>query len=59
MKRAQSPARIFAAPALIAAASLAGLVVALTGDGWRDAMAWAGLGLAVLATAWALKTRRY
>ncbi len=35
--------RIFAFPAMLAMASLAGLLVALTGDGWRDAAAWIAL----------------
>lgn len=32
-------------PALVAAAGLAGLWLALTGDGWRDHVAAAALGL--------------
>lgn len=49
---------VFAAPIAIAMASLTGLVVALTGDGVRDAVAWAGLGVPVAITAWALSARR-
>lgn len=49
---------VFAAPIAIAALGLAGLVTALTGDGWRDALAWAGLGAPVLAFAWAAVARR-
>ena len=37
---------------------IAGLVVALTGDGWRDAAAWLALGAPVCAVGWAMKTRR-
>ena len=40
----------FAIPVLLALASAIGLVAALTGDGWRDALSWAGLGLPVAAT---------
>ncbi len=51
--------RIFAVPALLAAASLAGLVVALTGDGWRDVAAWAALAapIAAIALAYLNRTR--
>jgi hypothetical protein len=35
----QSAFRIFAIPAALVASSLAGLVLALTGDGWRDTLA--------------------
>ncbi len=35
----QSNARVFAMPLLLALASLAGLVIGLTGDGWRDVLA--------------------
>ena len=58
MRKRRRLAAIFAAPLLLALASLAGLVVALTGDGWRDAAAWLGLGLPALAVAWAMRARR-
>lgn len=45
----RGPAAIFAGPAVIACASLAGLVLGLTGEGWRDAVSWLLLGLAPLA----------
>jgi len=48
----------WALPLLIAAASIVGLVAALTGDGWRDALSWAGLAVPVAATAWAMRVRR-
>lgn len=48
----------FAIPALIAALGLAGLVIALTGDGWRDAASWLALAAPVAAVAWAMRTRR-
>lgn len=58
MKRPQSLRRIFAVPLLLALLSVAGLIVALTGDGWRDGAAWLALGVPVLAVAWAMKARR-
>ena len=48
----------FALPILIALASLAGLVSALTGDGWRDWIAWAGLLVPVAAVGWAMRVKR-
>jgi len=59
MKRpAQSTAAIFTLPLAIAALSTVGLIAALTGDGWRDALSWAGLAAPVLAVAWAWTARR-
>ena len=49
---------IFAIPLLLALASVAGLVVALTGDGLRDAASWAALAIPVLAVGWAMRVRR-
>jgi len=49
---------VLAIPLVIALLSSAGLVIALTGDGWRDALSWIGLGVPVLAVAWAMKARR-
>jgi hypothetical protein len=49
---------IFAMPLLLALVSIAGLVVALTGDGWRDGAAWTALAIPVLAVGWAMKARR-
>lgn len=48
----------FALPTVIAAASLAGLIVALTGDGWRDGAGWLGLSIPLLAILWAFAARR-
>lgn len=56
--RQHSLRAIFAIPLLLAAASIAGLVIALTGDGLRDAASWAALGIPVLAVVWAMRTRR-
>lgn len=54
----QSLWSIFAAPIAIAVFSAIGLVAALTGDGWRDAISWLALGVPVAAVVWALKSRR-
>lgn len=58
MKKKQSLRAIFAIPLLLALASIAGLVVALTGGGVRDAASWAALAIPVLAVGWAMKARR-
>ncbi|WP_428684323.1 hypothetical protein [Sphingopyxis sp.] len=58
MKKAQGLRRVFAFPFLLALLSVGGLVIALTGDGWRDAAAWVALGVPVLAVGWAMATRR-
>lgn len=58
MKKKQSLGAIFAIPLLLAIISIAGLVVALTGDGLRDAAAWLALAIPVAAVAWAMKARR-
>ena len=58
MKRRQSLRAIFAIPLLLALVSIVGLVVALTGDGLRDAASWAALAIPVLAVGWAMRTRR-
>lgn len=56
--RRQSLWVVFAAPIAIALFSTIGLVAALTGDGWRDALSWAALGVPVMAVAWAMTARR-
>ncbi|HST45202.1 MAG TPA: hypothetical protein VLK29_08260 [Luteimonas sp.] len=43
---------------IIAVAGLVGLVSALTGDGWRDGLAWLGLAAPVAAVLWARAARR-
>jgi len=50
-------AAIFAVPALTGAISLAGLIAALTGDGWRDALSWAALIVPLAAFGWAFARR--
>lgn len=58
MRKSHSLHKIFAVPLTLAVMSVAGLVIALTGDGWRDAAAWAALGIPVLAVGWAIKVKR-
>lgn len=46
-KRSQrSIAQVFAIPLAIALTTIAGLVLGLTGDGWRDGAAWLLAGIA-------------
>jgi hypothetical protein len=45
-------------PILIAVASLIGLISALTGDGWRDAIAWVALAIPIAAVVWARIVQR-
>jgi hypothetical protein len=40
--------RIWRWPLVIGVASAIGLVAALLGDGWLDALAWMGLGVPVI-----------
>ncbi len=47
----QSKRRLFATPLLLALASLVGLTLGLTGDGWRDGLSWLLLALPVVAVA--------
>ena len=52
--RKPSPLRhIFAVPLLIGAASMVGLVAALTGDGIADGVSWLSLAVPLGAVAWA------
>lgn len=57
MRKPHSLRRIFAVPLLLAIVSIAGLVVALTGDGWRDGASWLALGIPVAAVGWAMNAR--
>lgn len=45
-------------PLAIGVLSIVGLVSALTGDGWRDWLAWLGLTAPVVALGWARCARR-
>ena len=58
MKRRNGLRAIFALPLLLALVSIVGLVVALTGDGLRDAASWAALAIPVCAVGWAMRARR-
>ncbi len=58
MNRAHPLSSILALPVAIFVFGIAGLVIALTGDGWRDAVAWAALLAPVLAVVWAMRARR-
>ncbi len=58
MKAGQPLRAIFAVPLLLALLSVFGLVAALTGDGWRDALSWAALASPVAAILWACARRR-
>lgn len=49
---------IFAWPLALFLTGLTGLVIALTGDGWRDAAAWLALGAPVAVVCWAMRLRR-
>jgi hypothetical protein len=50
--------RIFGMPVIIATISIVGLVGALLGDGWLDAVSWAGLLIQLIVIGWALRYRR-
>ena len=58
MKKGHSLRAIFAVPLLLALVSFVGLVVALTGDGLRDAASWAALAIPVFTVGWAMRARR-
>jgi len=57
-RQRRSLSAIFLIPVLIGLFSLVGLVSALTGDGLRDVLSWAGLAVPLLAIAWAWLRRR-
>lgn len=56
-RRRRGLAAIFAVPLLLAAASIAGLVIGLTGEGARDLAAWLLLALPLAAAGWAWMRR--
>ncbi|PXW75282.1 hypothetical protein C7451_107254 [Blastomonas natatoria] len=58
MSNTRSLRTIFALPFAIFVIGLAGLIIALTGDGWRDVAAWMALSAPVAAAAWAMRARR-
>jgi hypothetical protein len=48
IRRHRTLGQIFAAPIIVGALSVVGLVAALVGDGWWDALSWLSLTLPVL-----------
>lgn len=50
---------IFAAPLIVGVLSLAGLVVALLGDGAWDVAGWVCIGVSIVVLVWALIARRH
>lgn len=52
-----SAAQVFTIPALLLLASLAGLVLGLTGDGIADGLSWALLFIPILAAVFAFAKR--
>jgi hypothetical protein len=48
MRNRRTLGQIFAAPIVIGVLSTIGLIAALVGDGWWDAVSWVSLGLPVL-----------
>lgn len=55
----RGPWRIFAWPLAILAATIAGLVLGLLGEGWRDALAWALIAGGPLALAFHLLSQSH
>ena len=58
MRRSRSTFAVFAWPLVIFIAGLAGLIIALTGEGWRNAAAWAALAAPVAVVIWAMARRK-
>ncbi|WP_095101063.1 hypothetical protein [Pseudomonas sp. Irchel 3A5] len=50
--------KTFAAPGVIALLTGLGLFAALLGDGWWDALAWLGMGVAAVFSIRGLLTRK-
>jgi hypothetical protein len=48
VKNHRTLGQIFAAPIAVGALSIVGLLAALVGDGWRDAVSWLSLALPIL-----------
>lgn len=57
MSKGSTLRRIFAMPILIGLLTAAGLFAALLGDGWWDALAWLGMGVAAVLSVKGLMTR--
>lgn len=56
-RRKRPIARVFAWPLALFAATVMGLVLGLTGEGWRDAAAWLLLGSVPAVIAFALSRK--
>ena len=54
----QSLRQVFAVPLLLAVLTGIGLLSALTGDGWRDALSWLTLAVPLLAIIGAMGLRQ-
>jgi hypothetical protein len=48
MSKRRTARKTFAIPTLIGLLTAAGLFAALLGDGWWDALAWLGMGVAAV-----------
>ena len=48
MSKRRTTRKTFAIPTLIGLLTAAGLFAALLGDGWWDALAWLGMGVAAV-----------
>ena len=57
-RRTNSTGRAYLVPAILAVASLIGLVSALVGDGLFNVVSWLILGGLLALIVWALATRR-
>ena len=57
-RRTNSTGRAYVVPAILAVASLIGLVSALVGDGLFNVISWLILGSLLGVIVWALATRR-
>jgi uncharacterized membrane protein YjjP (DUF1212 family) len=57
-RRKRSIARVFAWPLALFAATASGLILGLTGEGWRDAAAWLLLGSVPAVVIFALSRPR-
>lgn len=58
MNRQRTLSAIFAWPLALFVLGIAGLVIALTGNGWRDAAAWAALAAPLIVVAAAMRRSR-
>src|SRR5690606_2510118 len=52
-----TPGQMWQTPIMLVLISLVGLIAALIGDGWHDALSWAALTLPVAVIVWKWKLR--